>query len=115
MLYVIPVISYITSTNTTVTFGLRKDIHINDILGITQLKEWRMVLDLGNKYSSLKGFPLWSPLHFDDAASGMPSNIQFIRGDFKRLAQHNPIGEISTKKWQIQHAVYHSHQHHFDR
>lgn len=33
-------------TNATITFGLGKDIQVNAILGITQLKEWCMVLNL---------------------------------------------------------------------
>ena len=32
----------------TVTFGPGKDMQVNAILGITQLKEWRMVLDLND-------------------------------------------------------------------
>ena len=88
-------------TNATVTFGLGKDIQVNAILGITQLKDWRMVLNLDESCCASKVLSMWFPLHFDDAASGMPSHVEFTSNEFKRPAQVNPTGELLHLKTSI--------------
>lgn len=87
--YVLP-----NGTNATITFSLGKNIQVNDILGITQLKEWCMVLNLDENCCASKILSLWFPLHFNDAASGMPSHVDFTSGNFKCPSQHNAEGEL---------------------
>ena len=53
-----------------------------------------MVLDLDDNCCASKLCSLWFPLHFDDAASGIPSNVKFTSCDYKCPVQHNPTCEL---------------------
>ena len=53
-----------------------------------------MVLNLDQNCCAPTILSLWFPLHFNDAASGMPSHVYFTSGNFKRPAQRNAAGEL---------------------
>ena len=65
-------------------FSLGRDVKVNAIIGMPQIKAWHLVLDLNAKQCFSKVFNMRLPFKFSDAASGLPSNVNFTSSDFGR-------------------------------
>ena len=85
-------------TNATLSFGLGKDIQVNAIIGLPQIKTWKVLLDLDDNKCFAKAFNIWLPIEYDDAATGMPPNVQFTADDFKRPAHTTTTGGLLYSK-----------------
>ena len=85
-------------TNATLSFGLGKDIQVNAIVGLPQIKTWKILLDLDDNKCFAKLFNIWLPIEYDDAATGMPPNVQFTADDFKRPAHTTTTGGLLYSK-----------------
>ena len=83
---------------TLLKFGLGKDIKVNAIIGIPQMKTWELTIDLKDNKCVSPLFNLWFPIKFSDAASGLPSNISFTDADFVCPPSSNPTGNLMLTK-----------------
>jgi hypothetical protein len=85
-------------TNVMLSFGLGKDIQVNTIIGLPQIKAWKILLDLDDDKCFARLFNIWLPIEYNDAATGLPQNVQFTENDFKRPAHTTRTGELLYSK-----------------
>ena len=79
-------------------FGLGTDIQVNSIVGLPTWRDLGLVLDMHDNRCISKCLSLWFPLLFDDAASGLPSNVTWDSSMFVRPPKTSAAGFMLQQK-----------------
>lgn len=100
------VVTYLTrysidNTPQTISFGLGNSIAVNGLIGLPQLKKWKMILDFDTNTASSKNIKLSWIMEFVDAARGLPSQVHFDSSKFVRPHQTSTEGTSLTKIFKV--------------
>lgn len=85
----------------TLSFGLGSSIAVNGLIGLPQLRKWKIVMDFDSNIAFSKNMKLSWTMEYVDAARGLPPQVDFDSSKFIRPKQTSTDGKQISKIFKI--------------